>query len=70
MDIPVIYNGNYYLKQKIEIDENYVENKVQKVYCLVTNSHNFTVNNVIVHNCRGYRSKEYPSNGSLICHFA
>lgn len=61
MDIPVIYNGNYYLKQKIEIDENYVENKVQKVYCLVTNSHNFTVNNVIVHNCRGYRSEEYPN---------
>ena len=60
MDIPVIYNGDYYLKQKIEIDEKYVENRVQKVYCLVTNSHNFTVNNVIVHNCRGYRSEFYP----------
>lgn len=60
MDIPVIYNGDYYLKQKIEIDEKYVESRVQKVYCLVTNSHNFTVNNVIVHNCRGYRSELYP----------
>ena len=60
MDIPVLYNGDYYLKQKIEIDENYVENENQEVYCLITNSHNFTINDFIVHNCRGYRSEWYP----------
>ena len=60
MDIPVLYNGDYYLKQKIEIDENYVENENQDVYCLITNSHNFTINDFIVHNCRGYRSEWYP----------
>ena len=42
------------------VDENYVENENQEVYCLITNSHNFTINDFIVHNCRGYRSEEYP----------
>ena len=26
----------------------------------MTKSQNFTVNEIIVHNCRGYRSEEYP----------
>ena len=58
MDIPVIYNGQIYLKQKIEFTHS--ENINEKVFCLMTKSQNFTVNEIIVHNCRGYRSEEYP----------
>ena len=32
----------------------------EKVFCLMTKSQNFTVNDIIVHNCRGYRSEWYP----------
>ena len=58
MDFPVYYKEETYLKAKIEeIDREDIDDKV---YCLVTPSHSFTVNNIIVHNCRGYRSEEYP----------
>lgn len=58
MDIPVIYNGQLYLKQKMELFT--AEDIDEKVFCLMTKSQNFTVNDIIVHNCRGYRSEEYP----------
>ena len=58
MDIPVIYNGQLYLKQKMELFT--AEDIDEKVFCLMTKSQNFTVNDIIVHNCRGYRSSEYP----------
>lgn len=58
MDIPVIYNGQLYLKQKMELFT--AEDIDEKVFCLMTKSQNFTVNDIIVHNCRGYRSNEYP----------
>jgi len=58
MDFPVYYKEETYLKAKIEeIDREDIDDKV---YCLVTPSHSFTVNNIIVHNCRGYRSEWYP----------
>lgn len=58
MDIPVIYNGQLYLKQKMELFT--AEDIDEKVFCLMTKSQNFTVNDIIVHNCRGYRSEFYP----------
>ena len=57
MDFPVYYKEGIYLKAKVE--EVSRENINEKVYCLVTPSHSFTINNIIVHNCRGYRSEEY-----------
>lgn len=59
MDIPVIYNGQLYLKQKMELF--IAEDIDEKVFCLMTKSQNFTVNDIIVHNCRGYRSEAYPN---------
>lgn len=59
MDIPVIYNNEYYLRTKIEKEENYQEPS-QEVFCIKVNSQNFTLGDTIVHNCRGYRSEEFP----------
>lgn len=60
MDFQFIIKKKHILRQIEEIDREDIEDKV---YCLVTPSHSFTVNNIIVHNCRGYRSEEYPSDG-------
>ncbi len=58
-DIPVVYNNKLYMKNKLEMFQ--IENvKEEKVYCLKMPNSNFSVNNTIVHNCRGYRSEECP----------
>lgn len=54
MDIPFIYNGELYLKTKLELLKAENENICAKqVYCLKVPSENFTVNGTVVHNCRG-----------------
>lgn len=58
-DIPVVYNGKLYMRMKIECVKQPNTQKEQ-VYCLKMPNANFSVNNVIVHNCRGYRSEQYP----------
>lgn len=61
MDFPMLWNGEYYLKVKLEHEANIKENLIkQQVYCLQVPSQSFTLNDTIVHNCRGYRSEEYP----------
>lgn len=61
MDFPLIYQGNYFLKTRLEHEENIKDNLVeQNVYCLKVPSKSFTVNDTLVHNCRGYRSRDYP----------
>lgn len=56
MDIPLFWNGQVYLKTKIEKMYNSKDNlKKQKVYCLKVPSESFTVNGTIVHNCRGLK---------------
>lgn len=60
IDIPVIYNSKLYMKTKIQA--SFVEDTQEEmVYCLKMPNGNFSVNNTIVHNCRGYRSEEYPN---------
>lgn len=59
IDIPVIYNSKLYLKTKIQ--GTYIPEETEEiVYCLKMPHGNFSVNNTIVHNCRGYRTEEYP----------
>ncbi len=56
MDIPVFWNDNVFLKTKLEQVKNYNDNLIpQDVFCLKVPSGNFTVNNTIVHNCRGLK---------------
>lgn len=50
LDFIEINNITYRIKKIKEIKEININ---EKVYCLNTNSHNFTLNNVIVHNCLG-----------------
>ena len=67
-DMPVEYNGDIYMTSNLVRPINHLKNKKirkNKVYCLVTPSHNFTVNSVIVHNCRGYRSSNCPDGIEL-----
>lgn len=59
IDIPVYFNGKLYMKSKLDIKIE--KEDEQLVYCLMMPNQNFSVNNVVVHNCRGYRSAEYPS---------
>lgn len=58
-DIPVLYKNKLYMKTKLFAST--IENSSEEdVYCLKMPNGNFSVNNTIVHNCRGYRSEEYP----------
>lgn len=59
LDIPVIYNNNFYLRTTLELDNEYKEDS-QTVYCIQVDSQNFTLGDTIVHNCRGYRSEDCP----------
>lgn len=58
IDIPVIFNEKLYMKSSLKAIAK--QEGEQAVYCLVMPNKNFSINNVIVHNCRGYRSVEYP----------
>lgn len=59
IDIPILYQNKLYLKSKIEsFKDSSIQN--EKVYCLKMPHEHFLVNGIIVHNCRGYRSEEYP----------
>lgn len=52
MHIPVIYQGNYYMKQKVK--KNTFEYMETTVHCLnVKKDHSFVANGVVVHNCLG-----------------
>ena len=44
-------NGIKYRIKKVKSNEDFMINET--VYCLNTNSHNFVLNNIIVHNCLG-----------------
>ena len=60
IDVPVIYNSKLYLKTKIQ--GTYIPEETEDiVYCLKMPHGNFSVNNTLVHNCRGYRSDEFPA---------
>ena len=52
-DLPVIYKNKLYMKTKLEASVDFTINERQKVYCLKMPNGNFSVNNTIVHNCRG-----------------
>ena len=59
IDVPVIYNSKLYLKTKLQ--SFYVPDAQEEtVYCLKMPHKNFSVNNTIVHNCRGYRTADFP----------
>jgi DNA polymerase-3 subunit alpha len=52
-DIPLEYNNNLYMKNKI-INIEINKNQTTQVYCMkVENDHSFTANNILVHNCLG-----------------
>lgn len=59
-DLPCIYNNELFMRCQVKSVETIFNKKSETVYCLMVPSQNFTVSGVIVHNCRGYRSKEYP----------
>lgn len=52
-DLPVIYNSKLYMKTKLEVSIDSTIDKEQEVYCLKMPNGNFSVNDTIVHNCRG-----------------
>lgn len=59
-DLPCVYNNNLYMRYQIKSTETIENNNDEEVYCLMVPSQNFTLSDIIVHNCRGYRSEEYP----------
>lgn len=59
-DMPVEYNGDLYMTTNLLRKDSSVKSKDITTYCLITPSHTFTINDTIVHNCRGYRSKQHP----------
>ena len=60
-DLPCIYNNNLYMRYQVKSIEIIENNNDEEVYCLMVPSQNFTLSDIIVHNCRGYRSEEYPN---------
>lgn len=64
IDIPFLYDNELYLKTKLE-QEKVEREKTQEdyVYCLKVPSENFTVNDTIVHNCRGLKINDDIAHG-------
>lgn len=58
LDIPVLYGDQLFLKAKLQATK--IDNQIEEVYCLKMPHENFLVNNIVVHNCRGYRSETCP----------
>lgn len=47
----ICFEGTKYRIKKVKSNKDFLIN--EQVYCLNTNSHNFVLNNIIVHNCLG-----------------